>query len=116
MHSPGSARYPAGGVESVSMKGFVFLSVALFLAGCQGGEPVPGIVAGPAVHFDPEGVKIMQPVPGQKFTPTSSALVAFDTRTGELCMTYDWAEAGSRGGLVPCGTMLADYPDTPRTK
>ena len=64
----------------------------IVLSGCQGNDPASNHDMAKSVTFNPEGVKVLQPVPGQRFTPTTSALVSFDTQTGQLCRTYDWGE------------------------
>ena len=74
----------------------------LLLAGC-GHSPE----SDSDVVFNPEDVKIMQPVAGQRFTPTTSALVSYDTWTGQLCKTYQWD--GQTGKSIDSCSLLARF-------
>jgi hypothetical protein len=75
---------------------------ALILTGC-GRSPE----SAEEVKFNPYNVKIMQPVAGQRFTPTTSALVSYDTWTGQLCKTYGWGRQ-SAPSMDDC-SALANY-------
>jgi hypothetical protein len=68
-------------------------------------------------RFDASGVKISPAVPGQRFAITNSPLVAFDTHTGALCMTYGWSTTspswsmGEYGeGMMTCPDLVERYP------
>ena len=82
-------------------RAFSFMPLLIVLSGCREHPPASSTDAAP-IRFNPEGVKVMQPVAGQRFTPTSSALVSFDTQTGQLCKTYAWGGSVMETGITPC--------------
>jgi len=89
------------------MKCAIFLPLlALPLVACQ--HPSPPVVHAEEkkpITFDPTSVKILQPVAGQRFTPTTSPLVSYDGVTGSLCMTYEWGYSSNVG--MPLCLQLA---------
>jgi hypothetical protein len=97
------------------MKRAIFLPLlALPLIACQ--HQTPAVVHAEEkkpITFDPSTVKMLQPVAGQRFTPTTSPLVSYDGLTGSLCMTYEWAYSGNAG--MPLCLQLANLKTTPKT-
>lgn len=69
----------------------------MVLVGCAGcGEPDKDM-APPAREVTlPDRIKVEQPVtPGERFVPTNSGDLAYDTKTGSLCKTWNWGKAQS---------------------
>lgn len=76
------------------------------------GQPTVHAEEKKPITFDPTTVKMLQPVAGQRFTPTTSPLVSYDGMTDSLCMTYLWAYSGN-AGMLSCLEM-ANWKPEPR--
>ena len=100
-------------ISSMNLRAFSFGVAALLplttvAIGCQKSDASTATAptAKQPVSFNPDTVKIAPPTPGQRFTPTNSALVAFDTETGSLCMTYQWAQSYDGRGMTTCDRLV----------
>jgi hypothetical protein len=86
----------------------VGLLVLLQANGCDNAPTKPTVPEKPAAY------QRFVPIPRQpenlQGVPWSGAF-ALDTKTGQLCKTYDWESTSNLQGLPLCTVVLASNPD-----